>query len=246
MGFLTAIKFLTIFPIPYLRKEFAQDCGKSLPYFPLVGVVLGAILFGLYKGLSFILPYTIVTALLIIALVIMTGAHHLDGLMDSFDGTVSGESRQRRLEIMSDSHTGAFGAIAAILLLLLKYASLVSLYPPLQLPVLLLMPTISRWLMVGVLFTFPSAKTTGMGYTFKQRARWYYFTVATIITIVISVILLNWQGLVLLASVWLLTSVIAIYFHIRLGGLTGDIYGALNEIGEVMVIIMIMLLSKIT
>jgi len=245
VGFFTAIKFLTIFPLPRRWEKFTQDYGKSLPYFPLVGVVLGAILFGLSYGLSFTLPYSIVAALIIIVLTIMTGAHHLDGLMDSFDGAVSGKSRERRLEIMSDSHAGAFGIIAAILLVLLKYASLVSLDTAMQMPALLLMPAVSRWIMVGALFTFPSAKPTGMGYTFKQGAYWYRFAIATAITIVISVILLNWQGLVLIAGVWLISFGIASYFHSRLGGLTGDIYGALSELSEVLVLIAVIILWRL-
>jgi adenosylcobinamide-GDP ribazoletransferase len=244
VGFFTAIKFLTIFPLPWCWDRFTQDYGKALPYFPLVGVALGGILFGLSYGLSFILSYQVVAALLIIALVIMTGAHHLDGLMDSFDG-ISGKSRERRLEIMSDSHVGAFGVIAAFLLLLLKYASLTSLHVSVQMPALLLMCAVSRWIMVSALFIFPSAKTTGMGYYFKQGARWYRFAIATAITIVISLILLNWQGLVLLAVVSIITFGIASYFYFRLGGLTGDIYGALSELSEVLLLITVILFWRV-
>ncbi len=243
MGFFTALKFLTILPLPGRLGKTTDDLGKSLPYFPLVGLVLGAILFGLNYGLSFILPSPVVSVLLIIALVLMTGAHHLDGLMDSFDGVVIGKSRERRLEIMADSRVGAFGIIAAILLLLLKYASLTSLPDAMMMPSLLLMAALSRWIMVSAIFTFPYARSSGMGLAFKQGAAWYRFAIATAIAIVASVLLLSWWGLVLMVVLWLITFGIASYFHSRLGGLTGDVYGALNELSEALVLILTIIMG---
>jgi chromate transport protein ChrA len=153
LGFFTAIKFLTIFPVPGRWDKAGENFGMALPFFPLVGLLLGGILFGLNYGLAFILPLPVVYILLIIALVIMTGAHHIDGLIDTFDGIVIGKTRERRLEIMADSRVGAFGITAAILIILLKYISLLSV--PVALPALLLMPVLSRWLVVTIIFTFP-------------------------------------------------------------------------------------------
>ena len=242
MGFFTALKFLTIFPLPQRWGKATEGFGTALSYFPMVGLVLGAILFGLNYSFSFILPPSVTSALLIIALTIMTGAHHLDGLIDTFDGMVSGKSRERKLEIMADSHVGAFGIIAAILMLLLKHASLSSLPDVMAMPALLLMTTLSRWIMVVAIFTFPYAKGTGMGLAFKQGATWKRLVMATGIALIASVLLLNWWGMVLMAMLWLISFGIASYFHSRLGGLTGDIYGALNEIAEVLVLILITIL----
>jgi adenosylcobinamide-GDP ribazoletransferase len=239
LGFFTALKFLTIFPLPERWGETTEDLGQSLTYFPLVGLLLGAILFGINYCLSFILPGSVVNVLLIIALTIMTGAHHLDGLMDSFDGAVSGKSRERRLKIMADSRVGAFGIIAVILLLLLKYVSLSSLPGIRIMPALLLMPMLSRWIMVYSIFTFPYARNSGMGLAFKQGAKWQRLAIGTAITLIISIVLLSWQGLVLIMLLWLITFGIASYFNSRLGGLTGDVYGALNEISEVLVLVLI-------
>jgi adenosylcobinamide-GDP ribazoletransferase len=243
LGFLTALKFLTIVPLPEYIDESSENFGKSLPYFPIIGLILGAILFGLYYGLSFILPPPLVSILLIIALAILTGAHHLDGLMDSFDGLVIGKSKERRLEIMADSRVGCFGIIAAILVLLTKYSSLTSLPHAMIMPALLLMPTLSRWLMVSALFSFPSAKTYGMGAAFKQGANWRRFTITTVIAILVSALLLNWQGIALLVVLWLIIFGIASYFNTRLDGLTGDVYGAINELSEVLVLILITILA---
>ena len=242
MGFFSALKFLTILPAPRRWGNTTEDLGQSLSYFPLIGLVLGGILLGLNYVLILILPAAVVNILLIIALVIMTGAHHIDGLMDSFDGTVSGKSRKKRLEIMADSHIGTFGIIAAILLLLLKYASLSSISSSVIMPTLLLMPALSRWIVVNAIFVFPYAKTSGMGLAFKQGATWPRLTIATTIALAASVLLLSWQGAVLMAALWLITFGIAIYFRSRLGGLTGDVYGALNELSEVLVLVLIIII----
>lgn len=242
MDFFTALKFLTIFPLPQRWGKATEGFSPALSYFPIVGLLLGAILFGLNYSFSFILPSSVTSALLIIAMAIITGAHHLDGLMDTFDGMVSGKSRERRLEIMADNHIGTFGIIAAILLLLLKYASLSSLPDVMIMPGLLLMPTLSRWIMVSAICTFPYAKSSGMGLLFKQGATWKKLGIATGIALIASLLLLNWWGFILMAVLWLISFGIASYFNSQLGGLTGDIYGALNEIAEVLVLIIIIIL----
>jgi adenosylcobinamide-GDP ribazoletransferase len=242
LSFWAALQFLTILPTPLRYKVTAKTYGQSLIYFPLVGLILGAILLGLHYILILILPSSIVNALLIIALVILTGAHHLDGFIDTCDGITAGKSIKERLSIMSDSRVGAFGIVGAILLLLLKYASLST--API-LPALLLMPTLSRWAMVSIIFTFPYAKRHGMGLAFKQGAKWQRLAIATIIALIVAVALLKWWGLVLMAALWLIVFGIASYFRSRLGGLTGDTYGAINELAEVLVLLLLVLIGRI-
>ena len=243
MGFWTALKFLTIFPAPLRQEIDTKGFGQSLTYFPLVGLMLGVILLGLNYGLMLIFPPLVVNALIIIALVILTGAHHLDGLMDTFDGCIAGKSKEERLAIMSDSKVGTFGIVAAFLVLLLKYASLSS--API-LPALLLMPTLSRWIMVSAIFTFPYAKNSGMGLAFKQGAKWQRLTIATVIALVVTVTILKLWALALIAALWLFIFGIASYFRSRLGGLTGDVYGAINEISEVLVLLLVILIWRLS
>jgi adenosylcobinamide-GDP ribazoletransferase len=237
LGFLTALEFLTIIPVPGNRKATTRDFGQSLAYFPLVGFLLGAILYGIYIGLGYITTTPINVVLTIIALVILTGAHHMDGLMDTFDGIVSARTREERLAIMADSHVGAFGVISVVLLLLLKFASLYA--TPSIMQSLLLMPVLSRWIVVTVIYIFPYAKQSGMGLAFKQGAKWPGLLVATIIALIISGLLMGWKGIILAAIVFLVMLAIGYYFRSRLGGLTGDNYGAVNEIAEVLVVILI-------
>ena len=242
MGFWTALQFLTVFPSPLRHDADNKACGESLPYFPLIGLLLGALLFGLHYGLSLIFPASLVNALLITVLVILTGAHHLDGLADTSDGVIAGTSREKRLAIMSDTRVGVFGIVSIFLLLLVKYVSL-SAAP--ALPALLLMPALSRWTMVSAIFIFPYAKSTGMGLAFKQGANWQRFAIATAIALIAAVALLKLWGLVLMAGLWLTVFGIASYAKSRLGGLTGDTYGAINELAEVLVLLILILIARL-
>ncbi len=242
MGFWAALQFLTIFPTPLRDKVTAETSGQSLTYFPLVGLILGAILLGLNYALNLILPASVAYALLIIVLVILTGAHHLDGFIDTCDGVIAGKSKEERLAIMSDSKVGTFGIAGIILLLLLKYVSLSS-APALQ--ALLLMPTLSRWTMVTCIFTFPYAKSSGMGLAFKQGATWQRLAIATAIALIAAIALLKWWGLALMAALWLITFGISSHFRSRLGGLTGDNYGTINEIAEVLVLLLLIIIWRL-
>jgi len=110
---------------------------------------------------------------------------------------------------------------------------------------LLLMPTLSRWAMVSVIFTFPYAKRSGMGFAFKQGATWQRLAVTTIIALIVAVVLLKLWGLALMAALWLISFGIASYFNSRLGGLTGDNYGAINELAEVLVLLLLILIWRL-
>lgn len=241
MGFWAALQFLTILPTPPGRRGTAKTCGESLAYFSLVGLIIGAILLGFHYGLRLILPSAVVNALVIVALVVLTGAHHLDGLMDTFDGVIAGKTKRERLAIMSDTRIGTFGIISAILVLLVKYISLSSAS---ILPALLLMPTLSRWTMVNAVFLFPYAKRSGMGIAFKEGATWQRFAIATAIAFLVAVAAFNWRGLAVMAALWLITFGIAGWFRSRVGGLTGDNYGAINEMAEVLALLLVIAMAK--
>jgi adenosylcobinamide-GDP ribazoletransferase len=240
-GFWVALRFLTIFPTPRKERDDDEVASLSLVYFPLVGLLLGAMLLGIYYALMLVLPSPVVFALIVIALAVVTGGHHLDGLMDSLDGVFGGQSKEEKLAIMRDSKVGAFGVAGVILLLLLKYVSLTS--APL-LPALLLMPTLGRWAMLNAIFFFPYARPDGMGLPFKRGANWQRLTIATILPVVAALAILRWKGLVLLVVLWLIVFGIARFVQHRLGGLTGDNYGAINEIAEVATLILIVLISR--
>ena len=124
MGFLAALQFLTSIPLPRKRETTPEELGRSATYFPLVGLIIGLILAGLSWLLHLILPPTLVNALIVAALVIVTGALHLDGFADTCDGIAGHKEVEDRWRVMRDSRAGAFGIVGIVLLLLGKYVSL--------------------------------------------------------------------------------------------------------------------------
>lgn len=253
MGFLVALRLLTT--IPAGKGEIKpKDQGSSLAYFPLIGLILGLILVISDIVLSFLLPSSVVNATLIIVLIFMTGALHLDGFIDTCDGAFTAKTPEERLKIMSDTRVGAFGVVGVIALLLLKYAALSNLagmLGALRWPALLLMPVVARWAIVYAVYSFPYAKKEGMGLAFKRNARWPGFLVATLLMVVI-VVAVDIVGVatgllertllelfIFTAATWLVASVVGFFLRRRLGGLTGDNYGAIAEISEVAFIMFI-------
>ena len=244
MRFWIAWQLLTIIPAPPRYREYSvEDLGRSISFFPVVGLFLGLVLFGLDYLLGLFLPPIVVNVLLIIALVILTGALHLDGFVDTCDGLVVRSSASDKLRIMADSQVGVFGVIGGCCLILAKFAALIALPQELRAGVLILMPVLSRWGMVYAIYAFSPAKEEGMGWAARQGTSWKGMAVATLLALIIALALLNWWGAALLAVLCLIILAVAKYLCSRFGGLTGDNYGAINEFGEVTVLILAFIIT---
>ena len=205
----------------------------------MVGLIIGFVLAGLSWILRFVLPPGIANALLLVVLVILTGALHLDGLADTCDGLAGHKTAEDRWRIMRDSRVGGFGVIGIVLILLVKYVSLNSIPGTIMIASLVLMPVTSRWAMTFVIFAYPYARPSGLGRVFKEGTRWPEFVVATIIAIGVAALAMKFVGLVILAIVLIITIALDIYFKKTFSGLTGDNYGAINEISEVSILILV-------
>jgi adenosylcobinamide-GDP ribazoletransferase len=236
---------LTIIPLPGRHEASPEELGRSIVFFPLVGVIIGLILAGLNWLLGLALPSALVNALLVVSLVAVSGALHLDGLVDTCDGLASGKTVEERWRVMDDSRAGAFGIIGVCCLLLVKYVALNNVPAHSLMPTLVLMPSLSRWVMVYALFAYPYAKPSGLSKVFKQGASWLRFTIATVVTLVIAVILAQLAGFVIMLAIWVIVLAVATYLKGKFGGLTGDTYGAINEVAEVCVLIMVCLLAHL-
>ena len=251
MKFLAALRFLTIIPSPWRREASPEELGRSLVYFPVVGIIIGLILAGLSWVLGLILPLAVVNVLLIVCLAVISGALHLDGFVDTCDGIAGHKTVETRWQVMRDSRAGGFGIAGVCLLLLVKYISLNNVPEPLLMATLILMPVISRWAMVYALFAYPYARPSGLGKVFKQEANWQRFVIATIITLAVAMGLTHWPsiaysylaGLVIMWGTWVIVTAVAVYLKRKFAGLTGDTYGAINEVAEVCVLILVCLLA---
>jgi adenosylcobinamide-GDP ribazoletransferase len=234
---LAAASFLTVAPIPLPPSLVGGAMGWATVCFPLVGAAMGLALTGLDRLLSGWLPTPVVAALLLAALLALTGALHLDGLMDGFDGLFGGRDPERRLAIMRDSRVGSYGIAAASSVLLAEYGCLVSLSPEARTPALILALALSRWAMVATLWAFPAASPLGLGSLLKPQLTRPRAAGATILALALAV---SWQGLTGLGLVAVAGALVAMgggLARSRLGGVTGDICGGLGQLVEAVVMV---------
>jgi adenosylcobinamide-GDP ribazoletransferase len=228
-----AITFLTRIPLPVPRDFTSEDIGRSTPFFPLVGLLIGLMLIGIDGVLSYLWPPIVVNSVLFVSLVAITGGLHLDGLMDTCDGIFSGRDRDRILEIMRDSRVGAFGVLGAVCLAAMKIALLNALNGDLKWAGLLLFPMLGRWSMVLAITVFPYAReSAGLGTPFTEFARKRHILWATLPVLAVSIPILLWRIIPLLAVVSCITWLMGKWISRRIGGLTGDNYGAICEVTE--------------
>ena len=164
--------------------------------------------------------------------------------MDTCDG-LGGDSKERRLAIMSDARTGAFGVAGCVIVLLLKWTALSAVPETLRMETLLLAPVLSRWAVVGAIRAFPYARPGGLGHAFKANVTLRHVVLATVLALAPALGWVFWQGAVMAAVVAAITVVVGLFLVRRLGGMTGDTYGAVNELGELAVLILLPLVAKL-
>lgn len=227
---LEAIRFLTIIPIPSIRVTRSDSFGAAITFFPLVGILIGALLSLLGLATSWLWSDGVRAVAVVVAWGVLTSGLHLDGLSDTFDGVMSWRPRERKLEIMRDSRIGVMGALALIAVLGLKVALLMHSG---WLPALALAPALGRWTLCYGLCAYPSARPDGLGVMAQAQSTPTTLRNATIIAAIAALALAGLRGIVALTLVWLVARTLARWWTRDLGGLTGDTYGALCELGEV-------------
>jgi adenosylcobinamide-GDP ribazoletransferase len=240
------MQFLTGIPVPLKRELSAEQLGKATAFFPLVGLALGGILAGLNWVFNLFLPAGVVDILLIVSLVALTGAMHLDGFADTCDGMAGHKPVEERWKVMHDSRTGAFGVVGIALLLITKYVTLTSIPAANMTAALLFVPVASRWAMVYAIFAFRYARPQGLGLAYKNATRWPQFVIATILTLAIAAALyplFAYAGFLIFAGILIVATILGFYFRYKFAGQTGDTYGATNEVCEVIGLIVIVILA---
>jgi len=245
LSFLAALQFLTIIPLPWRRQVSPEDLARSTGYFPVVGLIIGLLLAGLNWLLGWFLPAAVVHVLLIVFLAVISGALHLDGLADTCDGIAGGKTIEERWQVMRDSRVGSFGVVGVCCLLLVKYVSLNNMPQGLVMTSLVLMPVISRWAMVYTIFAYPYARPSGLGKVFKQGVNWLKLVMATLIALAVAATLSRLAGLAIMLGAWVIVVIMATYLKHKFSGLTGDTYGAINEVAEVSVLLLVYLLARL-
>ena len=231
---LTAFQFLSIFPAVIRRSSTAVELGRAVGFFPVVGLALGGIFYGMQLGLRLIFPAPLVAVMILAAWLLLTRALHFDGFLDMCDGLFGGFTPERRLEIMRDSRVGAFGVAGGGMLLLAKYAAILSLT---SVSGLVLAPVLGRWVLSVAIFAYPYAREKGLGRDMKDNVRWPQAILATIVSGLAAWWCAGPTGLFAFALSGVLLWLGAGFTLRRIPGLTGDSYGALCEITELLVLL---------
>lgn len=229
-----AFGLMTIFPIRLPDDWSAGDSGRAAVWYPLVGLVIGALTWLAWTGARLLFSPLLAGVLALLVWVVLTGGLHLDGLADCCDGLLASVTHEHRLEIMKDPHVGAFGVIGLILVLLLKAAGLASIASDSGFAILLA-ASLARWciLPAGLI---PLARPSGMGADFATGLRRSFIFWGTVIPLTLA-LLLGARG-VLSALAGVGAAALILWFaKSRIGGVTGDVFGMLVEIVETVVLL---------
>ncbi len=226
--FWSAVGFLTTAPTPTHRFTLDQ---QTLFWFPFVGLGIGATLTALAFLFGALFPAPVTAVLLVGTWAGLTGALHLDGLADCGDGLLAPVARERRLEIMRDARIGTFGVTALVLVLMLKTAALS--ISPIPWPSLLLAPMWARWLIL-VAMRRPLARSDGMAARMSVGLSGRQLALFALPAVLAAIALSAWHWQVLPASVFAFVAAFGVLelAKRRIGGVTGDVYGAVVEVSE--------------
>lgn len=234
-AFLAALMFLTRIPLPQINIS-KTDWHKSAIYFPLVGLVIGGVLYLASWVLESIFPVSITAFLVVLVWIWITGGLHIDGWMDLADGFGSNKSREQVLEIMKDSRVGAMGVIAAICLIGGKWIAVYELLQQDQAMILLLSPIMARFLLISAIRLFPYRQQGGIGEGLRKYISFTNIFLNLLIILFIAYYVIGMNGIAILAGTAIFSGLLAINIYKKLGMLTGDCYGALVEWSEAVVL----------
>ncbi|GAB4344756.1 MAG: adenosylcobinamide-GDP ribazoletransferase [Candidatus Abyssubacteria bacterium] len=233
--FWAALRFLTILPLPEVESD-GRDLSRSAMYFPLVGLLLGLAVAAFdHFIVARIFPPLPASGIIVVALVAVSGGLHMDGLADAADGLLSSRPRERALEIMRDSRTGAMGVVAVVCVIGLKFASLASVPPSARWTLVLMMPLAGRCALTILMALQPYARAEGLATVFRTERPAVAVMWAVFLLLTIGWISGGQTGFIASLVALSGTLLFARYTTFRLGGHTGDTLGAGCEIVEMLV-----------
>jgi adenosylcobinamide-GDP ribazoletransferase len=243
--FLVATQFLTRLPVPVLPDFQPIWLTRSARYFPLVGAIVGAINFGVWWLCSRWFPPVIAVGLMLGASLLVTGAFHEDGFADTCDGFGGGTTPEEMLAIMKDSRIGAYGAIGIVMLLGLKWATLVTIPAPSFALLIVASHVMSRWCSIGLTWRLKYVRSDGEGKSGLLAGSlsgfdWLFsgmLGAVALLPVALTNDLVPYSTTIRCLAGATLASLItagtaAAYFKKRVGGYTGDCLGAVQQISE--------------
>lgn len=230
---LIALQFCTRIPIR-LKYEPSDSLAESQAFFPVVGLLLALFVSLVHHVLMQRLDAALTSTIVLLLLVLLTGALHEDGLADAADGLGGGWTREQALTIMRDSRVGSYGAIALVFSLLLRWELIARLPATRFLPVMITAQVLCRWSTLPLSYWLPPAREQdGQGARIAQQTSIRTLVTGSVITLLIVTFALGtkaWKAAAVTILVCLLSG---LYYRHRLGGVTGDCFGTTNQITEI-------------
>lgn len=236
-AFFIALQFLTKLPVRMSTAPGPEELGRSMAYYPAIGLLIGAALCALDRALSMAFSPLFTSVMLVAAWALATGALHLDGFVDTADGLAAGPDRRRILAVMKDPATGSKGAAALVFLIAIKIALVAELGAAPRAWGLLLAPAFARWSMMAAAFQCSYARVEGgLGKSFVDTVGATQLIIASVIAAGAGIAALRWHFIVPGIAAILSTLLYTTYMIRKIGGITGDTLGALNELMEIAVL----------
>lgn len=228
-GLILSLQFFTRIPLNVSVDFNSKNIKYSIFFMPLIGIMIGAV-----GGLIFYLiePYSILVGglLTLLITILLTGGLHIDGLSDTVDGFSSNKDKEKTLEIMQDSRVGAFGVVSIVLLILFKFVLIISIE---NLPLAIILSLANSRLVVGRMIAYKkTTKNEGLGNLFHSSYPKNWSNVSIIIYTII-LLILDMRYIIPLILTFLIGEYISYKSYKKIDGLTGDVYGAIIEVGDI-------------
>jgi adenosylcobinamide-GDP ribazoletransferase len=234
--FTIALSFLTIFRLPVSGEITPRDLGRCYACFPIVGLLIGLITCLMVVTLQAVMPPLLLAAWACAFMTFITRGFHLDGLADLADGLGGGYTPERRLEIMKDSATGAFGSLALVLAILLKTSAIYSLIMAKSWIALAIVPALSRFAIVVSAYKSSCARTGGLAQSSIEYVTRGTVLAAASFAVVLTLLLVPKFAPAFIGAAIMSPLLVRTLAHRFLGGVTGDVLGGVNEITEVLLL----------
>ncbi len=236
-AFLGAIRFLTVIPAGKTESEF--DFRKVAMCFPFAGAAIGAVIGVAWLGASSVFTPLFSAAVAVMALAALTGGLHLDGAADFADGLLCRGGKERSLEAMKDPRVGAMGAAMIAGILILKVSALAMFSKNILFPALVAACVAGRWSMLVPMRWFDYARPRGTGEQFSRQLDTRSFAIASLLTLAIEVAIAGPAALIVLIAAGMMAFAVGLLARRALGGVTGDVFGTVNELNEILVLAVI-------
>ncbi len=240
MGFLGAVQFLTRIPV---RTRVAPDLSAAVVWFPVVGGLIGALVGGVAAGLGELVPAAVAAAVAVLVGIAVTGAFHEDGLADTADALAGGWTREQRLEILDDPRHGSYGVAALCGSIVLRIVAVAALAPGDAFTGLVAAHTLGRGVAVAAMGVVPLAKPDGLGAGYARSVTIRRGLAAGLLAVVIAAVATGWWAGPLAVAAIAGAVVVAFLAWRTIGGITGDVLGAIEQVAECAVLVTVTALA---